>query len=86
MKITVDIPEEEITNLAKQMAAEELAENIRKGWHEGRLYRNLCKEVIREVIRANMDDLSDRAVSAAAKSIENKAIKKMLDKALEVEG
>ena len=81
MKITVDISEEKIVEMAIGIAAEELSEAIRKGWGEGYYsYRKLCKEVIREAIKENIDDLSDRAVSAAAKSIENKAVKKMLDK------
>ncbi len=80
MKITLEIPEEEILERAKQMAAEELAKNIRSGWYEGRVLKTVCKEVVREAIRADMDTLSSLAVSAAAKSIENRAVKKLLDK------
>ena len=36
-------------------------------------------------ITVNIDDLSDRAVTAAAKTIENKAMKKMLDNVLNEE-
>ena len=85
MKIVLEIPEEEIVEKAKQIAAEELAIQIRKGYYEGRVLRDLCKEVIREAIKKNMDELSSRAVAAAAKSIENKAVKKMMNKLLEVE-
>lgn len=84
MKIEIEIDEqkfiEDVTNAAKIDCAQKLSKNIREGWHEGYAYRKLIKEVIREAIKENMDDLADRAVAAAAKSIENRAVKKLLAK------
>ena len=42
----------------------------------GHRFRNDTKAVMREVIRDNMDEFADRAVAAAAKSIENRGIKR----------
>lgn len=80
MRFTIEISDEEIIEQAKQIAAEKLARQIRDDYYEGRVLRKMAKEVMREAIRENMDILADRAVSAAAKSIENRAVKKLLDK------
>ena len=81
MKIEVEIPDDEIIGLAKQIAAEKMAQNmVASTKYDARVYRNAIKEVIREVIRGDIENLSDRAVAAASKSIENKAVKKLLGK------
>ena len=81
MKIEVEIPDDEIIGLAKQIAAEKMAQNmVASTKYDARVYRNAIKEVIREVIRGDIENLSDRAVAAASKSIENKAVKKLLEK------
>lgn len=80
MKVTLEIPEEEILEMAKRIAAERLADAMRDRYYEARSLDRSIKEVIRESIKPNMDTLADRAVSAAAKSIENRAVKKLLDK------
>ena len=85
MKVTLEIPEEEILEMAKRIAAERLADAMRDRYYEARSLDRSIKEVIRESIKPNMDTLADRAVSAAAKSIENRAVKKLLDKLKEEE-
>ena len=85
MKIVVDLPDEEIFEMAKQIAAKHIADTmIKNEYGGGYAYRKIIKEVVREVIRTDIDNLSDRAVKAAAKSIENRAVKKMMDKMMEV--
>lgn len=85
MKITVNIDDQELIEAAKEVAIRRIADDIVSRIREGNIYKNAVKECIREVIRQNIDDLSDRAVTAAAKTIENKAMKKMLDKVLNEE-
>ena len=85
MKITVNIDDQELIEAAKEVAIRRIADDIFSGIYEGNIYKNAVKECIREAIRQNIDDLSDRAVTAAAKTIENKAMKKMLDKVLKEE-
>lgn len=85
MRLTIEIPEDEIEVMAKQIVAEHVAKTIiNSEYGNGRFYRNSIKEVIREVIRSDIDNLSERAVAAASKSIENRGIKKMLE-TIEVE-
>lgn len=85
MKITVNIDDQELIEAAKEVAIRRIADDIFSRIYEGNIYKNAVKECIREAIRQNIDDLSNRAVTAAAKTIENKAMKKMLDKVLNEE-
>ena len=81
MKLTIDIQEDEIAEIAKQIIAERVAAEIVKSeYGNGRFYRDTIKAAVREVIRSDIDNLSDRAVIAASKSIENRAVKKLIDK------
>lgn len=84
MKIELELPDGEILEMAKRIAAEHIADTMIKNEYGGSYaYRKTIKEIVREVIRSDIDNLSDRAVSAAAKSIENRAVKKMMTKILE---
>ena len=83
MKIVVEIPDEEITTAVKEIVAERIAKEITSKWYAGLEYRRDIKEVIREVIKEDKENLADRAVAAAAKSIENSAVKKMLNQIAE---
>lgn len=81
MKIVVEISDDEVLERAKQLAAEAVARNMLEQWHyDNRMYRNMIKETIREVIRGDIENLSNRAVEAASKSIENRAVKKLLER------
>lgn len=79
MKITVEIPDEELKEMVMQNIADRIAQNMYHGWLEGYVYKKEIKEVIREYIKCDIDNLSERAISAAAKSIENRSLKKIAD-------
>ena len=76
MKITVEIDEEKIRRAVFEELVSQVNKEIVKSWGEGHRFRNDTKAVMREVIRDNMDEFADRAVAAAAKSIENRGIKR----------
>lgn len=78
MKITIDIPNEEIKEAVVEKVSEVLAkEMLEQNYGDALFYRRTIKECIREVIKSDISELSDRAVEAAAKSIENRAVKKL---------
>lgn len=80
MKITIDIDENEIAEAVKAVLIEHLAEETRREWGAGHRFRTDTKTVMREVISKNMDLFADKAVAAAAKSIENRAVKTQMEK------
>lgn len=83
MRITIEISDDELIEEAKQVAIGRIADDIFKEYRSGGYcYRNAIKECVREVIKRDIDELSDRAIAAASKTIENRALKKMFDKAL----
>lgn len=79
MKIEIEIPDEELNAMVYEKLSERIAQNMYHGWHEGYVYKKEIKEVVREFIKADIDNLSERAVLAAAKSIENRSLKKIAD-------
>lgn len=83
MKITIDIDDAEIIEAAKQKAIEDISDRMLNEFRhtsEKYCYRTAIKECVREVIKKDIDNLSERAVAAASKSIENRAVKKLLSK------
>ena len=79
MKIEIEIPDEELKAMVMHNLSDRISMQMYTGWHEGYVYRKEIKEVVREFIRADIDNLSERAVAAAAKSIENRSLKKIAD-------
>lgn len=79
MKIEIEIPDEELKAMVEEKLSDRIAHHMYSGWNEGYVYRKEIKEIVREVIKADIDNLSDRAVTAAAKSIENRSLKKIAD-------
>ena len=82
MKIEIEIPEEELKDMVMEKLTDRIATHMYNGWHEGYVYRKEIKEVVREFIKADIANLSDRAVTAAAKSIENRSLKKIAESLL----
>lgn len=83
MEITIQIDGVQIAGMIEQQIVDEATRQLLSGHGLGWTYRKDVKEVIRDVIRANIDDLSQRAVDAAAKSIENRADKRAVDELAE---
>lgn len=79
MKITVEIPDEELKDMVMKNISDRIAQSMYHGWHEGYVYKKEIKEIIREFIKSDIDNLSERAITAAAKSIENRSLKKIAD-------
>lgn len=79
MKIEIEIPDEELKAMVSEKLSERIAKNMYHGWHEEYVYKKEIKEVVREYIKNDIDNLSERAVTAAAKSIENRSLKKIAD-------
>lgn len=87
MKITIEIPDEVITEEVKAGLVKKITHDIYDRYgSEGYVYRKDLKEAIRAVLKENMNDLADRAVAAAAASLENRGIKKLLGKLSESNG
>lgn len=83
MKITIEIDEKEILQEAKRIVAGKVADEILDTYHshkERYCYRTVIKECVRDAIKKDIDNLSDREVEAASVSIANKALKKKLEK------
>ena len=80
MKLTIEIDEDEIAEMAKQMVAESVAKGMLSQYRsnsEKYNYRRIIKEAVREAIKSDIDNLADRAVAAASTSITNRGLKKV---------
>lgn len=82
MEYRIGIDEEKIAKAVEERLIEELTVALKASWGMGHVFRKDCKEVIREIIRENIDDFAERAIAAAAKSIENRAIKQKMNELL----
>lgn len=86
MKIEIEIPDEELREAVKYALVRNAVEQIEtdlweKSWGTSRymrMYDKAITEGIRSLLKEHIEDLSNRAVKAAAKSIHNKGIKKLL--------
>lgn len=82
MKINIELTDEEIKDAVLQIVAQQTARKMDSEYGSSVQYvtRKEVKAVIRELLKERMDELADRAVDAASKSIENRAVKKLLKK------
>lgn len=82
MKITIEIQEDEILEEVKKLVIDKVANQIMSEYNNSPryYYRNVIKDCVREAIKQDIDNLQDRAVAAAGKSIENRAVKKLADR------
>ena len=86
MKITIEIPDEELREAVKCALVRDAVEEIEtdlweKSWGTSRymrMYDKAITEGIRSLLKEHIEDLSNRAVKAAATSIQDKGIKKLL--------
>lgn len=82
MELNITLTDEEIKEAVLAIVAKRTAEDLDLETYSSLKYvtRKEVKAVIRDLLKEHMDELADRAVSAAAKSIENRAVKKLLDR------
>ena len=86
MKITIELPDEELREAVKCALVRDAVEQVEadlweKSWGTSRYMRMYDKARpagIRSLLNEHIEDLSNRAVKAAATSIHNKGIKKLL--------
>ena len=86
MKITIELPDEELREAVKCALVRDAVKQIEtdlweKSWGTSRYMRMYDKAItdgIRSLLKKHIEDLSNRAVKAASKSIQNKGIKKLL--------
>lgn len=89
MKITIEIDneaiEQNVTDLVSNQLAQELYKELRGSRGDSLTYRYHVevRKIIREVLKDNYDALAKEAIAAAAKSIENRALKEKIRAALE---
>ena len=84
MELTIKIDDQKVAEHIERLIAEQVARELGVGHeHISYRYHTEVRSVIREVMRENFDMLAKEAVSAAATSIENRAIKNKILKALE---
>lgn len=89
MKITVEVDneaiEKNVTDIISQQLAQELYKELRGSRDISLTYRYHVevRKIIREVLKDNYDALAKEAVSAAAKSIETRALKEKVRAVLE---
>ena len=89
MKITIEVDndsiEKNVTELVSNKLAEEVYRELRGSRDTSLSYRYHIevRKIIREILKENYDALAKCAVSAAAKSIENRALKEKIRAALE---
>lgn len=80
MKIEVMIPEEEIEQAVAELITQRLAKQMFEQYGGGYIFRRDIKAEIRSLLRERMDEITDKAVDAAAASMERKGTKKLLEK------
>ena len=90
MQITIEIDDNEfgrqVVDLLVQRTVAIMEKEMYPGDHYSSLRRRYSEDVkgeIRNLIKANIDDLSRKAVDAAATTIANKALKQQADKITE---
>ena len=84
MELTIKINDKKVAEHIEKLIAEQIAHELGAGReHLSGRYHVEVRSVIREVLKENFDMLAKEAVSAAATSIENRAVKNKIMKALE---
>ena len=82
MKMTIDIPEEEINQTVQTLFVRRMAEQLfnERDSYDQRSYRRMLKEAVKEALADHIDEVVDRAVVYAADYIGKKGVKKFLEK------
>ena len=81
MKIEIELTDAEIKKAVLDIIAHDYAKRLDAERSTVKyVTRKEIKEVIRGLLRERMDEYAELAVNAASKSIENRAVKKLLAK------
>jgi len=81
MKIEIELADAEIKEAVLDIIAHDYAKRLDAERSTVKyVTRTEIKEVIRGLLRERMDEYAELAVNAASKSIENRAVKKLLAK------
>lgn len=82
MKITIDIPEDELHERVTQAVVATISSRITEQYYtqDAEEYRNAIRAVVGEVICKDIKNLEDRAVAAAAQSIKANAITELIER------
>ena len=81
MKIEIELTDAEIKEAVLDIIAKDYAKRLDAERNTVKyVTRTEIKEVIRGLLRERMDEYAELAVNAASKSIENRAVKKLLAK------
>lgn len=88
MEITIKIDDKEFQQQVQEHLVQRTVNRIENEMYpDGKRvmyhYHTMLKEAMRQVLKEHLDDLSERAVAAAAASISNRAMKKYADKVTE---
>lgn len=81
MKITIEIPDEEIREEVFKLVTSKLAHEIfyEKFDPFSRQYKSAVKDCVKEAIKGNIGDIVDRAIPYASDYIGKKGVKKFVD-------
>lgn len=76
MKLTVEIPDEEIKEAVMGVVARHYYESFSE---DRRVVRNVVAECVREIIYKDKAEIVDRIVAQASRECKSKAVKKLLE-------
>lgn len=88
MKITINIPDDEIREDVKRILVFECVKEIKSNLEDSQysydrhIYADAIKSGVRQLLKEHIDDITERAATAAAKTIANKGIKELLARSL----
>ena len=80
MKITIEIPDEEIKDAVLNVVAQQYSKNYST---DRRNVDRVVSECVRKVIYEDKERITDRIVSQASSHLKNVALKKMMEKMTE---
>ena len=80
MQYVIEIDDEKIKEKAEQMIAEKVSQEIWDSYGGHYRVNRDVKPCIRELLKSHIDEITDKAVEAAASSITYKGMKKLLEK------
>ena len=80
MKITIEIPDEEIKDAVINVVAQQYYRNYSSDRHN---VDRVVSECVRKVIYEDKERITDRIVSQASSHLKNVALKKMMEKMTE---